>query len=185
MSIHEYNNRDTQAIRALQELLAGRTPAQADIEPLTGDVRACLIAMMDALEDDGVQAVRKVFLALARDKRPWLIELAASAAPGADAPEKSARRIRFLPDSAFENRPPRQWLIPAILPKEGIALLYGPPGCGKSFLTMNWSLSIASGRQWLGHPVLQGPVAYIAGEGSFGIGPASQSLEVVSPVHWQ
>jgi hypothetical protein len=171
MSIHERSNLDPQITRALQELLAGREPASADIEPLTGDIRACLAALLDALHADGVQAVRKVFLALARDNRPWLIKLAASAAPGLETPEKPARRIRFLPDSEFENRPPRQWLIPAILPKEGIALLYGPPGCGKSFLTMAWSLCIATGRQWLGHPVLQGPVAYIAGEGSFGIGP--------------
>jgi hypothetical protein len=171
MSIHERSNLDPQITRALQELLAGREPASADIEPLTGDIRACLAALLDALHADGVQAVRKVFLALARDNRPWLIKLAASAVPGLETPEKPARRIRFLPDSEFENRPPRQWLIPAILPKEGIALLYGPPGCGKSFLTMAWSLCIATGRQWLGHPVLQGPVAYIAGEGSFGIGP--------------
>lgn len=173
MSIHERSNLDPQITRALQELLAGREPVQADLEPLTGDVHACLTALTDALRADGVQAVRKVFLALARDNRPWLTRLAALANPGTEpsAPEKPARRIRFLPDSEFENRPPRQWLIPSILPKEGIALLYGPPGCGKSFLTMAWSLCIASGKQWLGHPVLQGPVAYIAGEGSFGIGP--------------
>lgn len=173
MSIHERSNLDPQITRALQELLAGREPAPTDIEPLTGDVRACIVALMDALHADGVQAVRKVFQALARDNRSWLIRLAASAAPGAQPPEpeKPARRIRFLPDSEFENRPPRQWLIPMILPKEGIALIYGPPGCGKSFLTMAWSLCIATGKQWLGHPVLQGPVAYIAGEGSFGIGP--------------
>lgn len=173
MSIHERSNLDPQITRALQELLAGREPAPTDIEPLTGDVRACIVALLDALHADGVQAVRKVFQALARDNRSWLIRLAASAAPGAQPPEpeKPARRIRFLPDSEFENRPPRQWLIPSLLPKEGIALLYGPPGCGKSFLSMAWSLCIATGRQWLGHPVLQGPVAYIAGEGSFGIGP--------------
>lgn len=177
MSIHERSNLDPRITRALQELLAGREPYPSDIAPLTGDVRACLTALIDALRADGVQAVRQVFLALARDNRPWLVRLAALAAPDSTPkdpekpPEKPARRIHFQPDSAFENRPPRQWLIPSILPKEGIALLYGPPGCGKSFLTMAWSLSIASGRQWLGHPVLQGPVAYIAGEGSFGIGP--------------
>ncbi len=174
MSLHERSNLDPQISRALQELLAGREPAQADVESLTGDVRACLAALIDALRNDGVQGVRKSFLALTKDGRPWLMRLAASAAPS-DASngdtEQPARRIRFLPDSAFENRPPRQWLIPAILPKEGIALIFGPSGCGKSFLTMAWSLCIASGRQWLGRPVLQGPVAYIAGEGSFSIGP--------------
>jgi hypothetical protein len=158
----------------LQELLAGREPAQVDVEPLTGDVRACIAALIDALRNDGVQGVRKSFLALTKDGRPWLMHLAASAAPfdaSKGDTEHPVRRIRFLPDSSFENRPPRQWLIPAILPKEGIALIFGPSGCGKSFLTMAWSLCIASGRSWLGHPVLQGPVAYIAGEGSFSIGP--------------
>lgn len=171
MSIHEQSNLDPQITRALQELLAGREPNPADVEPLTGDVRACITALIDALHTDGVQAVRKSFLALAKDNRPWLKRLSSSQVPDTDNPEKPARRIRFLPDSEFENRPPRQWLIPSILPKEGIALIFGPPGCGKSFLTMAWSLCIAAGRQWLGHPVLQGPVAYIAGEGSFGIGP--------------
>jgi hypothetical protein len=171
MSIHERSNLDPKITRALHELLAGREPDPDDIVPLTGDVRACITALIDALHNDGVQAVRQSFLALARDNRPWLTRLAASGTPGAQSPEQPIRRIHFLPDSEFENRPPRQWLIPAILPKEGIGLIFGPPGCGKSFLTMNWALCIASGRKWLGHQVLQGPVAYIAGEGSFGIGP--------------
>lgn len=176
MSLHERSNLDPQINRALQELLAGREPAQVDMEPLVGDVRACIVALVDALRNDGIMGVRKAFLALAKDGRPWLVRLASSAAPSASGDSDSGteppvRRVRFLPDSNFENRPPRQWLIPAILPKEGVALVFGPAGCGKSFLVMTWALCIASGRQWLGHPVLQGPVAYIAGEGSFSIGP--------------
>ncbi|MGH2478997.1 MAG: hypothetical protein ACRDHW_05010 [Ktedonobacteraceae bacterium] len=130
MSLHERNNLDPQIARALQELLAGRDPILADVEPLTGDVRACLNALADALHADGVQAVRQSFLALAKDNRPWLVQLATSQPVGTENLEQPARRIRFLPDSAFENRPHRQWLIPAILPKEGIAMVFGPPGCG-------------------------------------------------------
>ncbi len=172
MSTHE-RNLDAHVSRALQELLAGREPNEVDKTVLTGDVKACIDALTDALHADGVQAVRHAFLALSKD-RPWLGKLASQSLEGAAAFEqKSARprRIRFLPDSAFENRPPRQWLIPSILPKSGIAMVFGPPGCGKSFLTMAWSLCIASGTSWLRHTVLQGPVAYIAGEGSFGLGP--------------
>lgn len=165
---------DARMTRALQELLAGREPKPEDITALTGTAKACIDALVEALHADGVQAVRKAFSALVKDQ-PWLGKLAASDAPqGTDRqpePPGPIRRIRFLPDSEFENRPPRQWLIPSILPREGIALVFGPPGCGKSFLTMAWSLCIASGTPWLGRPVLQGPVAYIAGEGSFGIGP--------------
>lgn len=79
------------------------------------------------------------------------------------------RRIRFLDDEAFENRPPRAWLIPGILPQSGIAMVYGPPSSGKSFLVMAWSLCIARGLPWLNHKLVQGPVAYIAAEGSSGL----------------
>ncbi len=170
MSIHEHDLEGHLA-RALQEVLAGREPERADMAALTGEARACIDALVNALHTDGVQAVYKAFTALVKD-RPWLGKLASSQAPDeAIHEQKPTRRIRFLPDSDYENRPPRQWLIPSILPKAGIAMVFGPPGCGKSFLTMAWSLCIASGTPWLGRSVLQGPVAYIAGEGSFGLGP--------------
>lgn len=168
MSTYE-RNMEMHIIRALQEVLAGREPQKNDVAVLTGDVRACIDALVDALHADGVQAVRQAFTALVKD-RPWLGKLASQ--PTTDTTQEGPiRRIRFLPDSEFENRPPREWLIPQILPKAGIAMVFGPPGCGKSFLTMAWSLCIASGTSWLGRSVGRGPVAYIAGEGSFGLGP--------------
>lgn len=164
-------NLEAHLTRSVQELLEGRVPSTQDTSLLTGEAKACIDALVGALHADGVQAVRKAFSALVKD-RPWLGKLAASPAPEAGQDEqKPKRRIRFLPDSAFENRPARQWLLPKLLPKSGIAMVFGPPGCGKSFLAMAWSLCIASGTPWLGRPVLQGPVAYIAGEGAFGIGP--------------
>ena len=172
MSTHEqhqdFSHFEAYAIRALQELLAGRIPNADETNRLTGDVRACIDALNTALQADGVVAVRQAFTALAKD-RPWLLKLVVQQPPSEQG-ESPTRRIRFRPDSAFEHRPTRQWLIPAMLPQSGIAMLFGPPGCGKSFLTMAWSLCIASGTPWLGRPVLQGPVAYIAGEGSFGLG---------------
>ncbi len=161
---------DARVTRALRELLAGREPNIEDTATLTGDVKACIEALIEALHADGVQAVRQSFLALSKD-RSWLMALASQAGSNTSQDGRPARRIRFLPDSEFENRPPREWLIPSILPKSGIAMVFGPPGCGKSFLTMAWSLCIASGTSWLGRSVRQGPVAYIAGEGSFGLGP--------------
>ena len=171
MSTHEqhqdFSHFEAYAIRALQELLAGRIANADETNCLTGDVRACIDALNTALQADGVVAVRQAFTALSKD-RPWLMKLAVQQPPSKqDKPlrqdESPTRRIRFRPDSAFEHRPTRQWLIPAMLPQSGIAMLFGPPGCGKSFLTMAWSLCIASGTPWLGRPVLQGPVAYIDG----------------------
>lgn len=156
-------------IRALQTLLAGQPVPQGVLEHLNGEVLACLKAMQQALREDGVQAVGRVFATLIVD-RPWLARLASMQPPGEQLLDLPTRRVRFLEDSEFENRPPRQWLISNILPQEGVALVFGPSGCGKSFLTIDWSLCIATGTPWLGHEVLRGPVAYIAGEGAFGVG---------------
>jgi len=169
MSLPEPHEQEAQVTLALHELLAGRTAPTESTRALNGDVKACLDALGEALQSGGLQAVRKAFTALAKD-RPWLMQLASRQPPGLEEPA-STRRIRFVDDDAFESRPQRHWLIPYLVPKSGLVLVYGPPGCGKSFLTMAWSLCIASGTQWLGHPVTQGPVAYIAAEGSFGIGP--------------
>lgn len=168
MSIHE-RDLDAYIIRALQELLAGREPNTEEVNALTGDVRACIDALHEALHADGLTAVKKAFLALSKD-RPWLMKLASQSLDETEQEKKPTRRIRFLPTSAFLDRPPQQWLIPGILPKDGIAMVYGLSGAYKSFLTMGWSLSIATGLPWIGREVMRGPVAYICAEGSYGIG---------------
>lgn len=40
--------------------------------------------------------------------------------------------------------PPVQWLVEGLLP-EGCGLIVGPPKLGKSFLTLDWAIAIASG----------------------------------------
>lgn len=64
-----------------------------------------------------------------------------------------------------------KWLIRHILPVPGLTLLYGPSGQGKSFIALDWSLSIAGGIPWLGrYPVdTAGAVIYIACEGTGGL----------------
>ena len=167
MSIHE-RDLDAFSIRALQELLAGRDPDTKEVHALTGDVRACIDALHEALHADGLTAVKKTFLSLSKD-RTWLMKLASQSIEEKQE-QKPTCRIRFLPTSAFLNRSPQQWLIPGILPKDGIAMVYGVSGAYKSFLTMEWSLSIATGLPWIGREVMRGPVAYICAEGSYGIG---------------
>ncbi len=158
---------ESHAARALQDILAGRQPFPNNLQHLTGDVRICLAAIYKAQREQGVEAARGVFATLVNENRPWLKRLADEQRSHV----QGERRVRFLDDEAFENQPEREWLIPAILPKEGIALVFGPSGCGKSFLTMAWSLCIATGTPWLGRDVPRGPVAYIAAEGGFGLGP--------------
>jgi len=60
------------------------------------------------------------------------------------------------------------WIIDGHLP-EGVSVLYGPSGSGKSFAALDWSLSVAAGRRWFGHGVDAGPVVYVAAEGARGL----------------
>lgn len=68
--------------------------------------------------------------------------------------------------------PDPQWQVQPIIPAGGLVGLYGPPNEGKSFIALDLSLSIATGRPWLGHvinPEAQGMVLYVAAEGGVGI----------------
>jgi hypothetical protein len=66
--------------------------------------------------------------------------------------------------------PPCTWQIDRILPAESVACLYGPSQSGKSFVALDMSLCVATGKPWLGdHKVVQGKVVYVAAEGEHGI----------------
>lgn len=60
------------------------------------------------------------------------------------------------------------WLIDGVLPKSGIAAVYGFPGCGKTFLAMDWGAHVASGTAWNGRHVERGLVLYVVAEGQTG-----------------
>ena len=60
------------------------------------------------------------------------------------------------------------WLIEDWLPKNGIAAVYGHPGSGKSFFTLDMAAAVAAGSQWAGKHVEQGLVVYVVAEGQAG-----------------
>src|SRR5688500_5170482 len=63
-----------------------------------------------------------------------------------------------------------RWLINGFIHENEIGFLWGEPNCGKTFVALDWALSIASGKRWLGvYDVLTGPVVYMAGEGAGGL----------------
>ncbi|HEY5958924.1 MAG TPA: AAA family ATPase, partial [Polyangiaceae bacterium] len=47
----------------------------------------------------------------------------------------------------------------------GVCVLYGPPGCFKTFIAIGMGVAVASGKPWLGNTTQQGPVLYCLGEG--------------------
>jgi len=97
-------------------------------------------------------------------------EKAPSTSPAASLTTSSPPpRIRLTRADQIETRPP-YWLLRGILEKDTLALIFGDPGCGKSFLAIDWACRIATGTPWRGHGVKGGSVVYVAGEGQQGFG---------------
>jgi len=82
------------------------------------------------------------------------------------APVDRARdKIQFLQDYA-DNVADPTWLIPNMIPAQGIGMIYGISGSYKSFLALDMSLCLAFGipGQW-GAPPVKNDVLFFAGEG--------------------
>jgi hypothetical protein len=56
------------------------------------------------------------------------------------------------------------WLIKRVLPIEGLGVIYGRPGSGKTFSVMDLAMHVALGRKWRGLKVNQADVSYISPE---------------------
>ena len=79
--------------------------------------------------------------------------------------------LEFTRASGLRNRPRTGWLIDRILMEHSLAVLFGAPNGGKSFLALDWAMSIAHGLQWQGRDCAVGSVAFVAAEGSAELEP--------------
>ena len=66
--------------------------------------------------------------------------------------------------------PPIKFLVDSLFTEHGFSVMYGPPGCGKTFLALDIALCVATGQEFHEMEVKQGAVLYIAGEGVGGLG---------------
>jgi RecA-family ATPase len=66
--------------------------------------------------------------------------------------------------------PPIKFLVESLYTRHGFSVMWGPPGCGKTFLALDVALCVATGQDFHDMSVEQGSVLYIAGEGVGGIG---------------
>lgn len=88
-----------------------------------------------------------------------------------EAPEKEKPRFEFIHNAdILAGLKPIEWRIRDILTDYSLYYNFGDPGHFKTFIELDRLLSIASGIDYHGHPVKQGTVFYICGEGWQGIG---------------
>jgi hypothetical protein len=78
------------------------------------------------------------------------------------------RPYRKVTLAELENLPHPDPLIDGVVDAGTVTMLSGPFSTGKSFIALDWALSIASGTSWLGHDVRKGRVLYVSAEGAHG-----------------
>ncbi|WP_422460278.1 AAA family ATPase [Endozoicomonas sp. ALB115] len=76
---------------------------------------------------------------------------------------------------------PISWLIKGFLETDSLALMFGEPGCGKSFVAIDMACCIATGNPWHGAEIKRpGPVIYLAGEGLNGLSRRFKAWEITN-----
>lgn len=82
------------------------------------------------------------------------------------------KRLRYAPVSELWDTVGKDpFLVEGVLPRQGLARIFGDPGCGKTPVALSLAIAVATGEKtWLGHEVDQhGPVFYMVGEDRDGL----------------
>ena len=79
--------------------------------------------------------------------------------------QNSRPSFETIPVAQFASLADCEWIIKDTLPKAELAVIYGEPGCGKTFLALDACMSIARGIEWEHQRTTQGRVVYICAEG--------------------
>jgi len=99
--------------------------------------------------------------------------------PAATGVEAADRGPLLRPLSELITRPRRQeWQVKGVLEFGVLAMLLGEPETGKSFVAFDLAACIASGVEWHGRRIRQGPVVYVMGEGHGGFARRAKAWEV-------
>lgn len=90
-----------------------------------------------------------------------------------DDPKAERPKGRFKPmwlRDARKDVREASWLVPGFLPSRGTGILYGLSGSYKTFVALDWALSLAFGiaGQW-GTPPVKHNVLFLAGESSYAL----------------
>ena len=83
--------------------------------------------------------------------------------------EPIERNIMIKTLSELRNTPPPTFMVADYIIENSFCVLYGAPASFKSFLAMDWALSVAHGIDWNERPTKQGAVLYLAMEGQSGV----------------
>src|SRR5262249_14489394 len=84
-------------------------------------------------------------------------------------------QLRLLTLADLDDLPDPEWLVDGLVGESALAVLFGTPGVGKSFLALDLAMSVATGRPWLGQETKPGGVVYVYAEGTTGLKHRTQA----------
>lgn len=132
----------------------------------------CLHAHCDGRTDDefreaiGMSAIADDFADLTQE------------VPEGEKPAEGGLRFSPQPAARFAAESAvTEWIIKGMLPKAELAMVYGPPGSGKTFWVLDLVSHVVRGLPWNGRRVKQGRCLYIAAEGANGVRKRVQAYQ--------
>lgn len=108
-------------------------------------------------------------------------EPAGAYAPPSAPMQPTKQRFVLEPWGAIAFDGGEEWAIKRILPRQGLAAIYGKPGSLKSFVASHIAVCIALGWPWAGRRVTQGAVVYVAAEGACGLRKRKAGFTIAHP----
>lgn len=95
----------------------------------------------------------------------------ATVEPDEDTPSHADRiRAALLTTEQLKNIPKPTPLVDQLLYLDSLAMIYGPSGVGKTFVTVDLSMHVAVLDRWHGLPITRSEVLYVVAEGASGLG---------------
>ena len=161
---------------------AGRAHADTVVANIFDGAAAVKVVELSGLGDKGDVVD---YLAGGRDIEDLLSEVKAAPVLGEapvveavadndNAGEPEREYYDFVDEDYLISMPPVSWAVgdgdSGLITAHGLSMIYGAPGSGKSFITLDMALCQAHGIEWQGMQTKQGDVLYIAGEGVGGLG---------------
>ncbi len=144
-----------------------RDPAR-EFESMVEGSRALIATTVSTAEAER-DAVLTVF---ANAPMAPIVEVAAVAAvidPPGPGEDPNRHRRRMLTEAALRLIPPPVPLAEGWFYRRSLAVLYGPPKKGKTFVAVDLALAVSTGRPWMAGPTEAGHVVYCLGEGVAGL----------------
>lgn len=140
----------------------------------TGRTTAEILALAEHITLPGYnpdQTRREMTVALQGARAKWALPEPADDVAAEERQREAGDSIFDVLDlDELENMPPPSWLVQEMIVENGLAVIYGDPGAGKSFVTLDMGLRLAMGMDWHGIAAKQTGVLYVAGEGARGLG---------------